>query len=194
MNERDRKREDTRERLFDAGTRLMAERGYDRVTASEIAVAAGVTERTFFRHFPTKADLIVANWRRLAAQLHGAMRAQPDATPPLEVVRAGVSAFAALLERIVEDQPARSMAAYAGSLPVLTMLDVVLALEHAASLELGRRLGRSDEDLDIRMAANASIGVLRAAGRAYAIGHRTRPVTEVASEGLDRLTPLFDSL
>ena len=194
MTGRDRRRQDTRDRLLDAGTRLLAERGYDAVTAAEIADAAGVTERTFFRHFPTKADLILTNWRRLAAELQDAMVGMPDATPPIEVVRAGIRAFAAVLMRTVEAQPARSMADYAASLPVLTMLDVVLALEHTVSGELARRLGRSNEDLPVRMVANASIGVLRATGRAYALGNRARPVTETASESIDLLRPLFATL
>ena len=194
MTERDRKREETRDRLLDAGTRLFAERGYDAVTAAEIADAAGVTERTFFRHFPTKADLVLANWRRLAAEMQVAMAAQPTATSPIDVVRAGVCAFATSLMRTVETQPAPSMAVYAGNLPVLTMLDVVLALEHTVSGELARRLARSDEDLRVRMVANASIGLLRAAGRAYALGARTRPLTETASESIDHLRPLFETL
>jgi TetR/AcrR family transcriptional regulator, regulator of mycofactocin system len=194
MNGRDRRRLATRDRLLDAGIRLFAERGYAAVTAAEIADAAGVTERTFFRHFPTKTDLILTNWRRLATELQVAMAAMPDGTAPIEVVRAGVGAFAAVLMRTVEAQPAASMAHYAANLPVLSMLDVVLALEHTVSGELARRLGRSDEDRRIRMVANASIGLLRAAGRAYALGDRARPLTETAEESIDDLRPLFEPL
>ena len=191
---RDRKREATRHRLLDAGLHLFAERGYHAVTAAEIADAAGVTERTFFRHFPTKTDLILTNWRRLAAQLQVAMAAVPEDMPPIEVVRAGVTAFSAFLMETVEARPASSMADYAANLPVLTMLDVVLALEHSVSDELARRLGRSNEDLPVRMVANASIGLLRAAGRAYALGARARPLTETAAESIDHLRPLFETL
>jgi AcrR family transcriptional regulator len=194
LNGRDRRREETRDRLLDAGTRLFAERGYEAVTAAEIADAAGVTERTFFRHFPTKADLVLTNWRRLAAELHVAMAAMPEKTPPIEVVRAGVGAFAAFLMRTVEAQPTASMADYAANLPVLSMLDVVLALEHSVSSELARRLARPNEDVRIRMVANASIGLLRAAGRAYALGERARPLTETATESIDDLRPLFARL
>jgi AcrR family transcriptional regulator len=194
MSGRDRQRAETRERLLDAGARLFAERGYDAVTAAEIADAAGVTERTFFRHFPTKNDLILTNWQRLAAELQDAMAAMPGGTPPIEVVRAGVVAFAASLTRLVEAQPAPSMAAYAANLPVLSMLDVVLALEHVVAQELARRLERSDEDVAVRSAANASIGLLRASGRAYALGARSRPLTETAAESIDQLRPLFEAL
>ncbi|HWT95427.1 MAG TPA: TetR family transcriptional regulator, partial [Solirubrobacteraceae bacterium] len=47
---------DARARLQDAAEDLVAERGFDAVTAAEIAAAAGVTERTFFRHFADKRE------------------------------------------------------------------------------------------------------------------------------------------
>src|SRR5262249_37621353 len=164
------------------------------VTAAEIAEAAGVTERTFFRHFPTKADLVFANWQRLAGRLQAAMADEPDGTPPIEVVRAGVVAFGAVLVDTVEGRPAGSTADYAGTLRVLAMLEVVLALERTVSGELARRLGTSDEDLRVRSVANASIGVLRAAGRAYALGQRAVPLADAVSTGIDQLGPLFDAL
>lgn len=49
----------TRERLLAAALELFAERGYDGTSVSQIAARAGVTEMTFFRHFPGKASLLV---------------------------------------------------------------------------------------------------------------------------------------
>lgn len=54
-NQRDRQRLRTRRALADSALRLFAERGYDATTIDDIAAAAGVTQRTFFHHFPTKA-------------------------------------------------------------------------------------------------------------------------------------------
>ncbi len=50
----------TRQRLQEVSLRLFGENGYDRTTASDIAHAAGVTERTFFRHFADKRDVLFA--------------------------------------------------------------------------------------------------------------------------------------
>lgn len=50
--------EDARRRLRDAALELFGERGYDAVTTAEIAARAGVTERTFFRHFPDKREAL----------------------------------------------------------------------------------------------------------------------------------------
>ena len=191
---REQKRAATRQRLLDEGLRLFGERGYDGVTSAEIATAAGVTERTFFRHFATKADLVLANWHRHAAALEAAMAKQPVDARPIDVVRAGVVAFASHLARLVRDEPARSMLGYGSRLPVLTMLEIVLALESSIAEELGRRLGRSSEDLAIRIVANASIGVMRACGRAYVQVDRRTSLPRIVSEHLDELSPLFNAL
>ena len=50
--------DDARRRLRDAALELALERGYDAVTTAEIAARAGVTERTFFRHFPDKREAL----------------------------------------------------------------------------------------------------------------------------------------
>lgn len=51
--------EHTRRRLLTAALELAATQGFDRTTVAEIAARASVTEMTFFRHFPTKASVLV---------------------------------------------------------------------------------------------------------------------------------------
>ena len=87
------------------------------------------------------------------------------------------------------------MRALGDRIPVLTILKIVLSSEGAVSAELARRLERSDEDLDIRKAANASVGILRAAARANVVARGRRgSLARRVSEGIDQLTPLFDAL
>jgi AcrR family transcriptional regulator len=50
--------EDARRRLQQAALELFGERGYDATTTAQIAARAGVTERTFFRHFPDKREAL----------------------------------------------------------------------------------------------------------------------------------------
>ncbi|WP_205791729.1 TetR/AcrR family transcriptional regulator [Microbacterium sulfonylureivorans] len=50
---------DTRARLLAAALELVAAKGFESTTAGEIAARAGVSEMTFFRHFPTKAAVLV---------------------------------------------------------------------------------------------------------------------------------------
>jgi AcrR family transcriptional regulator len=57
---RDRQRAQIRADIRRAAFRLFIEHGYDAVTTEEIAAAAGVSPRTFFRHVPTKEELLLA--------------------------------------------------------------------------------------------------------------------------------------
>ena len=50
--------EDARKRVRHAALELFAEHGFDQTTAAQIAGLAGVTERTFFRHFPDKREVL----------------------------------------------------------------------------------------------------------------------------------------
>jgi AcrR family transcriptional regulator len=78
---------DSRERLQQAALELFAARGFDGVTAQEIASAAGVTERTFFRHFPTKHEVLFAEGEALLAEIVAAAAAAPPAASPEDVLR-----------------------------------------------------------------------------------------------------------
>jgi AcrR family transcriptional regulator len=84
-----------RERLNAAALDLYASKGFEETTVAEIAQAAGLTERTFFRYFTDKREVLFAGSELLEQQMvDGAAQAPQDATP-LEVIRAAVEASAA---------------------------------------------------------------------------------------------------
>ena len=72
-----------------AALELFDERGYDATTAAAIAERAGVTEMTFFRHFPSKDAVLVADpYDPLIAE---AIRRQPSSLAPLAAAIGGVA-------------------------------------------------------------------------------------------------------
>jgi AcrR family transcriptional regulator len=75
---RDRQRVQLREDIRRAAYRLFAERGYDAVTTEEIAAAAGVSPRTFFRHVETKEDLLLDPVRRAGTAVCALFEARPS--------------------------------------------------------------------------------------------------------------------
>jgi AcrR family transcriptional regulator len=81
-----RSKEDARRRLQKAALELYRERGYDRTTTAEIAARAGVTERTFFRHFPDKREVLFDGEAALHAALSTAIAEAPAALGPMEVL------------------------------------------------------------------------------------------------------------
>jgi AcrR family transcriptional regulator len=72
---------------------LFRERGYDQTTAAEIAARAGVTERTFFRHFADKREVLFGRSDDLRAVLVEKILQAPDVAEPLRVVTGVLAEF-----------------------------------------------------------------------------------------------------
>jgi AcrR family transcriptional regulator len=79
---RDRQRAQIRADIRRAAFRLFVERGYDAVTTEEIATAAGVSPRTFFRHVPTKEELLLGPVRHGGAAIVALLEQRPADEPP----------------------------------------------------------------------------------------------------------------
>jgi AcrR family transcriptional regulator len=89
---------DMRMRLQRAALELFAERGYDRTTAAEIAARTGVTERTFFRHFPDKREVLFDGEAILGAALAEVIANVPAGVAPLDVLFQSFRSVVPLLE------------------------------------------------------------------------------------------------
>jgi len=103
-----RRQPEARQRLQEAALELFEEHGYRNTTAAGIAARAGVTERTFFRHFPDKRDVLVVDHQRLQQRLLEAADSQPDGLSPLAVATAALEAVAGLLDQHRDRQARRS--------------------------------------------------------------------------------------
>jgi AcrR family transcriptional regulator len=84
-------REAIRSELTEAAVRLMREVGFAGTTAGEIAAAVGVSERTFFRYFPTKEDAVLQPIESLGSEIAAALKARPAAESPLHALRAALN-------------------------------------------------------------------------------------------------------
>jgi AcrR family transcriptional regulator len=91
-----------RGRLQQAALELYRERGYDRTTTAEIAARAGVTERTFFRHFPDKREILFAEDPRLRPALADAVAGAPEGLSPLEIL---LLTFRSLEQMLKDNRP-----------------------------------------------------------------------------------------
>lgn len=83
-------------RLRDAAMSLYAEQGFERTTVAEIADRAGVTARTFFRHYADKREVLFAGSEELSEHMIDALTAAPPSATPLEAVGAALLAAAEL--------------------------------------------------------------------------------------------------
>src|SRR5215468_3605674 len=77
---------DARGRLVKAAMELFQERGYGRTAVEDIAARAGLTERTFFRYFTDKREVLFAGSPQFQELIVGAVRGAPKTSAALDVV------------------------------------------------------------------------------------------------------------
>jgi len=87
-----------RGRLEQAAFALYQERGFEQTTVAEIAERAGLTERTFFRHFADKREVLFSGSDDLKALFADAVAGAPPSASPIDAVAAGLEAVAGAFE------------------------------------------------------------------------------------------------
>ena len=95
---REQRKVETRAMIASAALELFALRGYAAVTVGEVAAAAGVGERTLYRYFADKDDLLFSEDEQMRAVLHSAIQQQPGGQPPFAVLREASADLARTLQ------------------------------------------------------------------------------------------------
>jgi len=90
---------DSRRRLEEAALALYGEQGFDDTSVAEIAERAGLTERTFFRHFADKREVLFSGAGALQELFVSAVAGAPDSATPLEAVAGALAAAGAVLQQ-----------------------------------------------------------------------------------------------
>jgi mycofactocin system transcriptional regulator len=83
----------TREELELVALQLFAERGFDSTTVDDVADAAGIGRRTFFRYFASKNDVVWGDWDAVLATFRKELEAIPVELPLLDVLLEAVKSF-----------------------------------------------------------------------------------------------------
>jgi AcrR family transcriptional regulator len=106
---------DAQGRLMGAAIELFEEQGYEATTVAEIAERAGLTKRTFFRHFSDKREVLFSGSEELQRLWLEGLAAAPAQASPLAVVTAGLDpvaemfaerhAYARIRAQIIEANP-----------------------------------------------------------------------------------------
>jgi AcrR family transcriptional regulator len=182
---------DARTRLQEAALALLDEHGYEATTAAQIAARAGLTERTFFRHFADKREVLFANEDAMQAALVAGVHAAPAAAgaTPAGLVRAGLLAVAENLQPRHADL--RRRAALIATHPALQERELIKQAATATALagalrERGVAAGAAD------VHAEVAIAVLRVAFDRWIAqpARRRRPtLAERVAEALEQLAP-----
>jgi AcrR family transcriptional regulator len=159
---------------------LFAERGYEQTTVEDIADAADISPRTFFRYFPTKEDVVL--WDEYDAVIWELLDARPDDEPPGETMRAITRQ---MIEGLYRRDPERLLARNRLLFTVPAVRGRFLEFARAGVEELSAgfaaRRGLPPGDLKLEMTA---IALVDAAGAAFDRWQR--------ADGKTDLLPLLD--
>ncbi len=85
---------DAQSRLAQAALELYGERGFEQTTVAEIAQRTGLTERTFFRHFADKREVLFGGASSLQDMLVSTVTSAPDSSAPIDAIAAALEAVA----------------------------------------------------------------------------------------------------
>jgi AcrR family transcriptional regulator len=179
---------DSRGRLQEAAFALFAERGYDQTTAAQIAERAGVTERTFFRHFADKREVLFGGSAQLKDLIVTAVRDAPESAGPLEAVAKGLDAAAGMLGEFRRDLSRQRLAVIASN-PELRERELSKLSEYALAVAEELRQ-RGTGEAQARLAAEAGMGVFRVALESWATGSEDRALATVMRESVAGLRAL----
>jgi AcrR family transcriptional regulator len=188
---RERKKEQTRRALVAAATEQFSERGYGATTVEDIAAAAAVSPRTFFRYFPAKEDVVFVDFDRAYEHWEEAFAAGPVGEPLLDALRRATLAVNAdyearrdefdLLHRLMAEEP---------SLALRAMAFDQSAIDRAAH-RIAAALGTdADADLRPRIVAGAAMAAVRVATTAWAAGGRVGERSAAVEAAYDALSDL----
>lgn len=166
---RSRKKSKTRVELMEAGAKLFAENGFDETTTTDIAELADVSQRTLFRHFPTKESLLYGDMDDLLIELREALAARPADEPVLTSVQGAMLSLADNFERNIDRRllQARLAAAYP-SVSAYSRATVQAQWEREIIAATAARLG-VDPLIDPRpeVIAGATMSAIRIATRQW---------------------------
>jgi AcrR family transcriptional regulator len=157
---------DSRGRLQEAALALYSERGFDQTTAAQIADRAGLTERTFFRHFADKREVLFGGSALLKERIVTGVAEAPETDSPLDAVARGLEAAATMLGEARRDLTQQRQAVIAAN-PELRERELAKLADYAAAIATTLR-DRGVREPQATFAAEAGMSVLRMALQRWA--------------------------
>ena len=174
---------DARGRLVQAAMELYLERGFGQTTVAQIADRAGVTERTFFRYFADKREMLFDGSAVLQQRMVDAVAGAPAAATPLDSVGAALDAVGAIF---VDLDHSRTRQVIIDSDNSLQERELIKRDRLATAITQALH-ERGVEEPGASLAAQTGIGVFHVAFAAWIAPGNTRSYADIARELLVEL-------
>ncbi|WRZ88482.1 TetR/AcrR family transcriptional regulator [Streptomyces sp. NBC_01007] len=175
---------DARGRLERAALELYVERGFERTSVAEIAERAGLTERTFFRHYADKREVLFAGSSALQEVLVDAVARAPESATPMDAVAAALEAAAAVLQE--RQEHARRRHSVIGANTELQERELIKLASLSTALA-GALRQRGVDDTSAGLAAEVGIAVFKIAFRRWVERTGDKELSQFIGESLTGL-------
>ncbi|MFI0816877.1 TetR family transcriptional regulator [Streptomyces sp. NPDC021098] len=173
-----------RERLERAALELYVERGFEQTTVVDITDRAGLTERTFFRHFADKREVLFSGQTELLGACVNAIAGAPEAAAPLEAVAEGLHVISAgVQERREHSRQRQAVIAANAGLQERELLK--LAALASATADALRRRGVTEPTASL--IAETGVVVFKVAYERWIGEPDGRALTDITRDCLDDL-------
>lgn len=173
-----------RGRLEQAALELYVERGFAQTTVTEIAKRAGLTERTFFRHFTDKREVLFSQSSVLRDLLADAVAGAPGTAAPIDAVAVGLDAVGDIF-RDRRPYSLQRQAVIAANSELRERELIKLATLAAATADALRRRGVPDPAAEL--AAEAGVAVFRISFERWIAGSDGKELKQLMRESLAEL-------
>jgi AcrR family transcriptional regulator len=191
---RERKKQETRQRIVLAAVRLFEEQGYEQTTVTQIAAAADVDPKTFFNYFGSKDEVLFTDFGSDFDVLFEAIADRRPNESPGEVLRRAVQAFAALRRTRVPARAAEELSAVARltmSTPALQAKGLYLQQEIQQRIadELGKVFPDELDPIEAAAMTGAVMGAIQQASlTSVRLGRSQAELWEAAERALEIAT------
>jgi AcrR family transcriptional regulator len=169
---------------------LYGERGFEQTTVAEIAERAGLTERTFFRYFADKREVLFSGAGALQDLMVGTVAGAPEPATPIEAVAAAVEAAGVLLGE--RGEFAHQRQAIIAANPELQERELIKLASLAAALAEALR-GRGVGEPAASLTAEIGVAVFRTAFERWHDEANRRDLTQLIRDSFDELPGLTAS-
>lgn len=171
---RERKKRERRRCIEDAAIALFEVHGFDGTTIEQIAAAADIAPRTFFSYFPTKEDVVLADYSTRLERIIAELSERPESEGPWEALQACFVEVAADYEAARDDLVRRFMITAANATVYARSLQLQAGWEDALADVLNQRANQTAEVLESRLLASAALACIRSSLRHWILtGHDT---------------------
>lgn len=172
-----------RGRLAEAALELYSERGFEQTTVAEIAKRAGLTERTYFRHYADKREVLFGG-SELQDLLVGAVAGVPEPTPPFDALAVGLDAVSEMFDD--RREYARKRQAVIRANAELQERELIKLASLSAALA-GTLRGRGVPEPAASLTAEAGMAVFKVGFERWIAVSEDRAMAPVMRELLDEL-------